>query len=153
MLSFTKNATHLVVTGKTFLIKEELKILGGRWDPAGSAWILPVHLDSEYLRTELNNKLKDTATAERGQSMMTIAAIKAYAQSPQGKAEAKLAAEARVLWALDQKKKTGAYHWICCEKCEVINWTRKHTSCQACAEWSGQSWNTFCVNGRRYTGD
>ena len=67
MLGFTKNSTHLVVTGKTFPIKDALKALGARWDPIVSAWTLPAHLDSEHLRTDLNNKLKDIAAAERAE--------------------------------------------------------------------------------------
>ena len=149
MLGFTKNSTHLVVTGKTFPIKDSLKALGARWDPTVSAWTLPAHLDSEHLRSDLNNKLKEIAAVERAEKKKAAA----YAASPEGIAEAKEKQRNLIIACLEEKKKTGAYHWICCEKCEVIDWARKHTSCRACADWDGQSWNSFCVNGRRYTGD
>lgn len=32
----------VAVTGKTFDVKEELKKLGGRWDPDAKAWMIPV---------------------------------------------------------------------------------------------------------------
>jgi xanthine dehydrogenase molybdopterin-binding subunit B len=103
----------------------------------------------EHLRSDLNNKLKEIAAVERAEKKKAAA----YAASPEGIAEAKEKQRNLILACLEEKKKTGAYHWICCEKCEVIDWARKHTSCRACADWDGQSWNSFCVNGRRYTGD
>jgi hypothetical protein len=156
MLSFTKNTTHLIVAGKTFPLKEALKALGARWDSSLSAWTLPVHLDSEHLRNDLNNKLKDVEVLERAEKKKekeAAAAARAYALTPEGQAAAKVAAKARVLWALEQKKKTGSYHWICCEHCEVIDWTRQHTSCDPCGSGEGIYRNTFRVRGNIYTGD
>lgn len=52
MLVFTKNASNLVISGKTFYAKEAIKAVGGRWDSSTSSWSLPAHLDSEMLRKE-----------------------------------------------------------------------------------------------------
>lgn len=153
MLIFSKTQASLVISGKTFYAKEAIKAVGGKWDPSIYSWTLPVHIDSEMLRKDLLEKAGATEKAEKKEKKDAKAVARAYAISPEGIAEAKAAAKARILWALEQKKKDGSYHWICCEKCEVLDWARQHTSCQACAEWGGQSWNTFCVRGRRYTGD
>ena len=59
----------------------------------------------------------------------------------------------RVKRAIQEKAKTGAYWWICCEECRVIDWHKKHTSCSKCAEWDGYCWNSFRVNGSIFTGD
>lgn len=153
MLTFNKTEATLIISGKTFYAKEAIKAVGGKWDPSTCSWMLPVHIDSDMLRKDLVEKAAATEKAEKKKEKEAKAAARAYAISPEGIAEAKAAAKERILWALEQKKKDGSYHWICCEECNVIDWTRQHTSCRACADWDGQSWNSFCVRGRRYTGD
>ena len=153
MLAFKKTDANLIISGKTFYAKDAIKAVGGKWDPSIYSWTLPVHIDSEMLRKDLLEKAGATEKAEKKKEKDAKASARAYAISPEGIAEAKAAAKARVLWALEQKKKDGSYHWICCEQCEVIDWGRQHTSCMACAEWGGQSWNTFRVRGSIYTGD
>ena len=153
MLAFKKTEANLIISGKTFYAKDAIKAVGGKWDPSIYSWTLPAHIDSEMLRKELMEKAGATEKAEKKKEKDVKAAARAYAISPEGIAEAKAAAKARVLWALEQKKTDGSYHWICCEQCEVIDWGRKHTSCMACAEWGGQSWNTFRVRGSIFTGD
>ena len=148
MLDFSKTDTSLLVKGDTFPIKDALKIIG-KWDPSTRSWVVPAYLDSEPLRKDLESKLKEAKKKERDEN----AAKKAHAMTPEGRAEAAEEERKRILACLEEKKATGAYHWICCDKCEVIDWSRQHTSCKACATWDGQSWNTFCVRGRRYTGD
>lgn len=144
MLSFKKIQTYLIVSGKTFYAKEAIKTLGGKWDPVMSHWLLPAHLDSEMLRKDLQEKATSIEKENKA---------KEKAKRKADRAGDPLTERQKILACLEEKKKTGAYHWICCEKCEVIDWARKHTSCRACADWDGQSWNSFCVNGRRYTGD
>jgi hypothetical protein len=153
MLAFKKTEANLIISGKTFYAKEAIKALGGTWDGIGHVWMLPAHLDSEYLRVDIVVKATAKEKAEKKKQREEAAARRAYAASPEGKAEAEEAERQRILACLEEKKKTGAYHWICCEKCEVIDWGRQHTSCMACASWSGQSWNTFRVRGSIYTGD
>lgn len=153
MLSFSKTQANLVISGKTFYAKEAIKALGGKWDPSTSSWMLPVHIDSEMLRKDLQGKADTMEKTEKANTRERKKAERAYAMSAEGIADAKEKQRQVILSCLEQKKKTGAYHWICCEKCEVIDWGRQHTSCMACAEWSGQSWNTFRVRGSIFTGD
>lgn len=153
MLSFSKTQANLVISGKTFYAKEAIKALGGKWDPSTSSWMLPVHIDSEMLRKDLQGKADTMEKTEKANARERKKAERAYAMSAEGIADAKEKQRQVILACLEQKKKTGAYHWICCEKCEVIDWGRQHTSCMACAEWSGQSWNTFRVRGSIFTGD
>ena len=49
MLTFTTTEDHLLVSGKTFYIKEIIKTIGGRWC-SGSFWVLPIFLDSADFR-------------------------------------------------------------------------------------------------------
>lgn len=153
MLSFSKTQANLVISGKTFFAKEAIKALGGKWDPSTSSWMLPVHIDSEMLRKDLTEKAILLEKEAKNKGREEAKAARCFARSPEGIAAAKEAERLRILACLEQKKKTGAYHWICCEKCTVIDWGRQHTSCMACAEWGGQSWNTFRVRGSIFTGD
>jgi hypothetical protein len=153
MLNFKKTQANLVISGKTFYAKEAIKAVGGKWDPSTSSWMLPVHIDSEMLRKDLMEKAVLLETQTKKKEKEEAKAAREFARSPEGIAAAKEAERLRILECLEQKNKTGAYHWICCEKCTVIDWARQHTSCQACAEWSGQSWNTFRVRGSIFTGD
>jgi hypothetical protein len=153
MLAFKKTEANLIISGKTFYAKEAIKAVGGKWDPSIYSWTLPAHIDSEMLRKELTEKAGATEKAEKKKEKDAKAAAKAYALSPEGIAEAKATAKARVLWALEQKKKDGSYHWICCEHCEVIDWGRQFTSCDPCGSDCGLYKNTFRVRGSIYTGD
>ena len=153
MLEFKKTESSLLISGKTFYAREAIKALGGIWDGMERVWILPAHLDSEHLRVDIVVKTTAKEKAEKKKQREEAAAHRAYAASPEGKAAAAEAERQRILACLEEKKTTGNFHWICCQECKVIDWGRKHTSCKACAHWDGQSWNTFCVNGRRYTGD
>lgn len=137
-LSFTTDKTYLSIAGKTFNIKDTLKNLNAVWNSEKTCWQLPVHIDSSNLRSNLQEK---AYIAERDVKLKEKEARK-YASSREGQEEAKR-------WALEQKKKNGSYHWICCEKCTIINWDKQHTSCDACAEYG----NSFRVRGRLYTGD
>ena len=149
MLAFKKTEANLIISGKTFYAKEAIKAVGGKWDPSTSSWTLPAHIDSEMLRKNLMEKAVAIEKVEKKKEKDAKAAARAYAMTPEGIAEAKAAAKARVLWALEQKKTDGSYHWICCEHCEVIDWDRRHTSCVVC----GHDGNTFFVDGRLRTGD
>lgn len=149
MINFSKNSTNLMISGKTFYAKEFIKALGGTWDPSTSSWLLPVHIDSEKLRKDVQDKAFTCEKIEKDK----LKAERAYAMSPEGIAETKEQEKANFLWALEEKKKNGSFHWICCEKCVVINWQKQHTTCTACAQDCGLYKNSFRVRGMVYTGD
>ena len=128
-LCFTADSTSLYITGKTFVIKEELKKLSAVWNAEKAAWVLPVELDSKTFRDELAKKVKEAKLEET-----RVANEKAFAL------------------ALEQKK-NGSYSWICCKDCKVINWKRQTTSCDSCAQDCGLYKNSFRVRGTIYTGD
>jgi hypothetical protein len=148
MLVFSKTDKNIVITGKTFYAKEAIKSAGGKWDANSQHWTI-----SSAVKPEVLKGLEEAAAAAKRKERDERAAATAYMKSPEGRAAAKEEERQRMLACLEQKRKTGAYHWICCEKCEVIDWGRQHTSCMACAEWNGQAWNAFRVRGSIFTGD
>lgn len=155
MAVLTRENELLVISGKTFDIKDTIKEIGGRWDAARRVWTLPVAMDTEETRAKLGiattaaeDRLKAERKAEREEKKRKVA----YRLTPEGQAEARAEARAVVKRCLDEKAKTGKFYWICCEECEVIDWQRQHTSCRACAHWDGQSWSSFFVRGSLYTG-
>ena len=154
-ISIIRENEKLIVSGKTFDIKDKIKELGGRWDPVLRAWSLPLEMDTEDTRTRLGvatteaeERLKAERKAEREEKKRKVA----YRQTPEGQAEARAAARGVIKSCLAEKAKTGKFHWICCEECEVIDWQRQHTACNACRVWDGQSWSSFFVRGSLYTG-
>ena len=148
MLVFNKTEKNIVISGKTFYAKEAIKSAGGKWDAEKQCWTISNDVNPEVLKG-LEELAKEGVKKEKDEKK----AAAAFAKSPEGIAKALEEERLKILACLEQKKKDGSFHWLCCEKVKVINWGRQHTSCQACADWSGQSWNTFCVRGRRYTGD
>jgi hypothetical protein len=148
MLVFSKTDKNIVISGKTFYAKEAIKALGGTWDHATSSWTISSNINSETLK-DLEEVAKEGVKKEKNDKKMAAA----FAKSPEGIAKLEEEERLKILACLEQKKKDGSFHWICCEKVKVIDWGRQHTSCQACAEWSGQSWNTFRVRGSIFTGD
>jgi hypothetical protein len=145
MLTFNTTQSHLVISGKAFYAREAIKKLGGRWDPYARAWTLPVHIDSQMLRGDLEKKAAIAAQVEKDMAK----AKRIYQVSPEGIADAKQREMMRVISALEEKKTTGAYYWICCDKCEVLDWHRGHTICQAHAV----DGNAFRIRGGLFTGD
>jgi len=148
MLIFTKTDKNTVITGKTFYAKEAIKAAGGKWDPTTNRWIISGDVNLWVLKG-IEEAAKDSLKKEKDDAAQAAA----FARSPAGIAAAVAEERKHILACLAQKKKDGSYNWICCEKCEVIDWKRQHTSCQACVEWGGQGWNTFRVRGSIYTGD
>jgi hypothetical protein len=153
MLTFRTTEDHLLIGGNTFYIKDAIRVLGGRWRKELSCWSLPIFLDNEELREVMQGDAEAACKAERKKRREEAKAARAYWASPEGLARAEEEERARVRRALEQKKETGAYWWVCCEECKVIDWHKKHTSCRACAEWDGYCWNSFRVNGSIFTGD
>ena len=142
MLSFKTIQTYLAIGGKTFHAKEVIKRLGGKWDPVMNMWLVPADLDNDTFRKSLQHKASIAENTAKLNEKMKRAAAK----SPAGIAQANAKAKARVVECLEMKKKTGAYSWICCEDCIVIDWRRQTTSCTTCGY-------TFRARGMVYTGD
>lgn len=153
MLTFIRSQTSLIIGGKTFYAKESIKALGGKWDSYSFSWTLPIEIDTENLRRELEEASKSAEKAIKKKERDQRKAEKEYAASPEGMAAAVAAKKATVRRCFEEKQKTGAYWWLCCAECEVVDWKRKHTDCMKCAEWDGYCWNSFRVNGSIFTGD
>jgi len=152
MLSFSQTENKLIVSGKTFYVRDIIRALGGKWNSANSAWCLPIFLDGEEFRQNLQNDADSAYKAIKQKEREERKAQRAYEKSPEGKAAAAEAEKKRIQWCYEQKQKTGAFNWICCADCRVVDWDRKHTVCMRCAEWDGQTWNSFRVRGGIYTG-
>ena len=148
MLVFSKTEQNIVISGKTFYAKEAIKSAGGKWDSDKRCWTIATDISPEILKG-----LEDVAMEAVKKEKEEKKAATAFAKSPEGIAKRQEEERLKILACLEQKKKDGSFHWICCEKVTVIDWGRQHTSCQACASWGGQSWNTFRVRGSIFTGD
>lgn len=140
-LLFTITAKNLIVAGKTFPIKEQLKALGGIWQ--SPHWLLPLNADAPLTRANLVESCRRALIAEKEAAVAAEKARLAYFASPEAVKDA-LAAKAAGDYS---------YHWICCDQCVVLDWSRQHTSCQACGHDNGTWKDTFFVRGRLRTGD
>jgi hypothetical protein len=178
----TREQTQLVVSGKTFDVKEVIKSLGGKWDPARRCWRLPLELDTEDTRTRLGalTKKQQDATesaaaavgaaavgaaavgaAAVGAAAVGAAAVQRAAKAAKKEEAAKRAEKRRAALAaknLELVKScladtSGKYSWVCCEHCEIVDLKKGHISCRAHAHWDGQSWCSFRVFGSVYTGN
>jgi len=136
MLVFTHIGNEVFIGGKTFLIKDRLKEIC-YWNPRLSLWNLPGWNDFPERRQELEALARQKVAEEKADRK----AARLFAKSPEGKAAAAAEEKLRI--------KAAAGSWICCENCEVIDWLRQHTSCQACAV----DGNSFRVRGNIRTGD
>jgi len=112
-LIFTPTATAVIVTGKTFHAKELLKKLGASY--SNSTWSLPIASDTPENRAFLESAAILSITVERSDA----AAKRAYAKSPAGIAEAKVA-------NLQYAKSRG---WTCCHAAYVMDFNRGHVGC------------------------
>jgi hypothetical protein len=150
-LYMNREETQIVLTGKTFNVKEKIKSLGGKWDPDRRLWTLPLSMDTDDVRTQLGALTQ--GEEERIMVVTTLLERRARAASlKHSKALAKAAAEnlELVKWCLADT--TGKYSWVCCEQCEIVDLKKGHSSCRAHAHWDGQSWCCFRVFGSLYTG-
>jgi hypothetical protein len=144
-----REETQIVLTGKTFDVKEKIKSLGGKWDPDRRVWTLPLAMDTDELRTQLGALTQ----AEEARVVATVEVVEPRAVSG-GQARVKRSKAAKnlelVKWCLADT--TGKYSWVCCEQCEIVDLKKGHSSCRAHAHWDGQSWCSFRVFGSLYTG-
>ena len=143
-LYFNTNETQLIVSGKTFPIKDQLKNHGGRWD--AGRWLLPLNADSPLFRANLVEQCRLAVIAEkkakedeRAEQIKRIA----YLHSPEF-VKAAVASNA-----------TGdrTYFWICCEQCRIVSYERQSVWCNACGADSGGHIEGYFVRGRLRTGD
>jgi len=142
-IMFTTLDDKLKMQGNTFYVKEFLKKAGAKWVPAEKAWTLPITKDSPDFRKLLLVMANDGAKLEKETKKAEEAARQIYLASPEAVKDA-LKAKAAGDHSL---------HWICCDKCVVLDWSRQHTSCQACGHDNGFWKDTFFVRGRLRTGD
>jgi len=144
-----REETQIVLTGKTFDVKEKIKSLGGKWDPDRRVWTLPLAMDTDELRTQLGALTQ----AEEARLVATVEVVEPRAVSG-GQARMKRSKAAKnlelVKWCLADT--TGKYSWVCCDQCEIVDLKKGHSSCRAHAHWDGQSWCCFRVFGSLYTG-
>ena len=144
-----REENQIVLTGKTFDVKEKIKSLGGKWDPDRRVWTLPLAMDTDELRTQLGALTQ----AEEARLVATVEVVESRAVSG-GQARVKRSKAAKnlelVKWCLADT--TGKYSWVCCEQCEIVDLKKGHSSCRAHAHWDGQSWCCFRVFGSLYTG-
>jgi len=119
LLSFIDSSGDLLVTGRTFDIKEQIKIFGGKWSPARRGWIFS---SSEKCTDEMRAELEAAAAASRPIPAVPMTVERAIAL----------------------KVETGAYYWVCCDQCRVVNWESRTSSCKV---------HAFRAGGKRFTGD
>ncbi len=138
----------MIVSGKTYTMKDTLKAKGARWSPRHTAWIFPGS-DVDSIRSSLQPEI-DARMAEQKREKAAKRAHKLWLATPEGMAHTAEQEKEKVRWALGQKASGNySYHWICCEECEVVDWGRKTTYCLAHAEGG----NSFRICGGLYTGD
>jgi len=143
-LYFNTNDTQLIVTGKTFPIKDHLKKHGARWD--AGRWVLPLNADSPLFRANLVEQCrlaviaeKEAKELERAEQVKRIA----YLHSPEFVKDALKAKAAG----------DGTYFWICCDQCRIVSHERQSVWCSACGADYGTHIESFFVRGRLRTGD
>jgi len=129
-LSFKIHQNSLIVSGKTFQIKESLKLHGAKWNPDLGAWAIPVTLDSPHLREDLELIATERIAAEKAD----LRAQREYAMSPEGIAAT----------AASDLQYAHARGWTCCEKAYAIDISRGHVGCLE---------HGFFVKGILRTGD
>lgn len=118
----------LVWGKKTYDYREQLKALGGEWDPATKQWVLPPNTDMHKIII-----IPPPVRLTRKQIVEEREARDKW----------------RVMQALEEKRTTGNYSWICCESCEVVSWSRGVT----CCDTHGSDGYSMRIMGRLYTGD
>jgi hypothetical protein len=127
-LTFTTTNDTLIVTGKTFYAKDELKKFGGKYSTG--SWTLPLNADSPANRAIINSAVAKGIETEKAAAK----ARRDYAKTPAGIAY-ELAAQ------LKSAKSRG---WTCCDKAYVMDITKGHTGCNE---------HGFFVKGILRTGD
>jgi hypothetical protein len=132
--------TGVVVSGRTYDLRDTLKTMGATWMPETRTWIFRGESDAGIIRNRIQAILDTNAAAAKAARKAELAAAKAkkaWEALPEQKS-------ARVAAA-----RTGGCHWICCDECDVLDWGRQFTNCKAHAVYG----NSFRVRGSIWTGD
>ena len=135
-ITFEQKTIGVAVSGKSFYVKDQLKALGGMWNPAMKAWIVPTLTEADQitLETAAANAIrleKDTRNAERAaERAASKAGLKA---GPKPLPQAGLKPLPNPL-----------PYWICCDKVTFVDWEEQHVSCPQ---------HGFRVRGAFFTGD
>ena len=163
MVNFTVNDNNLVIGGNnTFDIKDSLKKMGARWNPDVRAWVFPLHMDTKDLRKQIKGLVTDLKEKERVKKQAAVERERerlAYLATPEGKEATRQQRIADNTARMEEDKQRIArgeaplYWWINCLECEVVDWHKKCTTCDACADICGFIKNTFRVKGMIRTGD
>ena len=133
-LNFTTNDTHLIVKGKSYYIREMLKLHGAKWNPDVGAWTLSILLDSPGLRQDFEETAANLTAKAKAEEAAEAKKLRDYAKSPEGIAEKRASdltyAKSRL--------------WTCCDNAYVMDLGRGHVGCHE---------HGFFVKGRLRTGD
>ena len=98
-LKFASSEKGIVVTGKTFDVKDILKMHGASWDSQGNAWVFRGKTDVEAVRILVTAEIEAAAAAKKAARKVELAAAKAHREwlkTPEGQAHAVAEARARV---------------------------------------------------------
>lgn len=139
MLNFKTTEHTLQVVGGN-VIKDHLQSLGAEWNSDNESWDFPISSDSVIFRIGIEEAF-NTASNIKGRRHRD------YDITPAGAIEKKLQERETIKKCLEENEITGAYRWICCEECEVIDWNRQYTNCVKCAEWIDGTLSSFRVRG------
>lgn len=142
-LCFSVSDKGVVVTGKTFDVKEILKEKGATWDSDGRVWIFRGQVDPDAVKLLVQGAIEALVAEKKAARKVELTAAKKHREwlkTPEGQAYSAAEAKARVIAA---RASDGGF-WICCDDCTVIDWGRRHTFCKH---------HEFRVRGMVYTGD
>ena len=143
-LTITDVSMGFAVAGTdTFALKDHIKASGGKWQPGTKTWLVPSAGLESLLKAV--KTMSDERAKEKKAKRLLAKEQREFDNSLEGQALKAQKAKDQVLQAL----KTGAYNWICCDQCKVLDWNAAHTSCAAHAV----DGNAFRVRGAIYTGD
>ena len=147
-LIYTKTNDGITVRdGKcnvTYHIKEELKMLGAKWHQG--AWTFRGFQEITMVKGLMGPCEAAYVRAMNAKEAERVAekARRAWLNTPEGRAATAAEEKRRIAAAA-----AAGCSWICCAECTVMDWDRRHTSCDVHAE----DGNTFRVNGMIRTGD
>ena len=133
-LTFTQTAEGIIVTGKTYDVKDILKAAGASW--AHPRWIFRNRQGVDALCNDIREDV-EIAMANAKVVAQAEKAHQKWLKTPEGQKH-----------CVQQAVQQGV-PWICCESCEVVDWNRKSTYCMKHAV----DGNAFRVRGNIYTGD
>jgi len=162
------DGSHTITGKDTYELKEAIKRCGGKWAPLTMSWVVPADRSLAPLEAAMqalkemrdaeaeakraaDEEFRKTAEALAGRALKKAELKAARATAKLEKAAA--AEKERVKACLVEKAKTGAYWWICCENCRVVDWYKMHTYCWDCGSDEGLYRNCFRVRGSIFTGD